>query len=35
MFNVSNALETMWKEDVVVYFKVLFRYLAGKTEEWH
>ena len=35
MLNVSNVLETMWKENVFAYFKIIFRYLAGKTEEWH
>jgi hypothetical protein len=32
---VSDELERMSKEAVVVYFKVLFVYLPGGTEEQH
>jgi hypothetical protein len=29
---VDDELERVWKEAVMAYFKVLYRYLSGQTE---
>jgi hypothetical protein len=32
---VNNELESVWKEAVMAYFKILYHYLHGWTEESH
>jgi hypothetical protein len=32
---VNDELETMWKDSVIVYFKVVLYNLPGGTEETH
>lgn len=32
-WSVNSGLESMWKEEVVAYFELLYRYLRGGSEE--